>query len=103
MSTQESFEAESFISGVKNGKMEKIKFVLKSFLGYFECFQPLLILSGKLADPDPHPYPLSGKFHYFLQKPFLSQQHIILNLNNTVGIEAIGWVPGIIDNKFSKI
>ena len=46
MAPQESFQAASLISGEKAPplKMEKNKFVLKCFLGHFECFKKLFFL-----------------------------------------------------------
>ena len=53
MVAQESFEAESFISGEKTPlNMEKIKFVL-CFLGNFKCFQPMFLSSGLGASESP--------------------------------------------------
>ena len=65
MAAQESFEAESFISGEKTPhppKNRKNKFVLKSFLGHFEFFLAHVFLSRKLANTDP---PLMENSTYF--------------------------------------
>ena len=66
MAPQESFEAASFISGERPPhllKMEGKKVCLKMLFRLFQVFLAYVFLSGKLADPDSLPSPLSGKFH----------------------------------------
>ena len=66
MAPPESFQATSFISGEKTPhppKIGKNLVCLKMLFRLFQVFLAYVFLSGKLADPDSLPPPLSGKFH----------------------------------------
>ena len=70
----ENFEAEQFSSG----EMEKNKFVLKCFLGHFECFKQLFFLVVNWPILTPLPSPLLENSTIFLNLLFVSFGFIAL-------------------------